>query len=323
MEDIMINLARSFTALFCMISGAAFAQEPGQWAKRAELLAPNSEFAVAELDGRLYILGGYPADRLTVRTLQIYDTVNDRWAFGPDLPERNNHGMAASVNGKVYLIGGQTEASGETYVDTVYEFDPASGAWVAKAKMPTRRSAGVAIVHDGRIYVAGGRPPRGEDFAVYDPKADRWETLPDLPSPRNHIAGAAIDGRIHVIGGRIGGGFRSEQSAAHEVFDPKTGKWSAAAPMLRPRSGINGVLANGCLHAWGGESAKGMFADHDYYDPRSDKWTKLPDMTVPVHGVTGAAFVNGVIHAPGGGTDVGGSSGSLNNQVYRPAVSCR
>ena len=78
-----------------------------------------------------------------------------------------------------------------------------------------------------------------------------------------------------------------------------------------------------CLHAWGGESAAGMFPDHDYYDPRSDSWTRLPDMPLPVHGVTGSAFVNGLIHAPGGGTEVGGSSGSLHNQVYRPAVSCR
>lgn len=321
----MIHLGRRFVAFifFCMLCATAIAQEPGQWAHRAELLAPNSEFAVAELNGRLHVLGGYPADRVTVRTVQIYDIAKDQWEPGPDLPERNNHGMAASVNGKVYLIGGQTEASGETYVDTVYELDPALGKWVEKSKMPTRRSAGVAVVHDGRIYVAGGRPPHGHDFAVYDPQADRWETLPNLPSARNHIAGAVINGRIHVIGGRIGGGFRSEQSAAHEVFDPKTGTWSTAAAMLRPRSGINGVLADGCLHAWGGESAAGLFPDHDYYDPRSDRWTKLPDMPLPVHGVTGSVFVNGLIHAPGGGTEVGGSSGSLHNQVYRPAVSCQ
>ena len=58
----------------------------------------------------------------------------------------NNHGMAVGVNGKVYLIGGQTSAAGgDSYVDTVYELDPAVGEWVEKAKMPTRRSAGVAI----------------------------------------------------------------------------------------------------------------------------------------------------------------------------------
>ena len=317
---------RLLTALACAFPFATHAQEvkPGQWGERAELLAPNSEFAVAELDSRLYIIGGYPADRVTVTTVQVNDIAEDQWRMGPDLPAPNNHGMAASVDGKVYLIGGQTDSSGDdSYVDTVYELDPAVGEWVAKAPMPTRRSAGVALVHDGRIFVAGGRPPRGHDFAVYDPAEDRWQTLPDLPSQRNHIAGAVIDGRIHVVGGRLGGGFRSDQTAAHEVFDPDTGEWTVAAPMPQPRSGINGVLAGGCLHAWGGESAAGMFPDHDYYDPREDRWTSLDDMPLPVHGVTGSAFVDGLIHAPGGGTEVGGSSGSLHNQVYRPAVSCR
>jgi hypothetical protein len=37
---------------------------------------------------------------------------------------------------------------------------------------------------------------------------------------------------------------------AHEVFDPETRRWTAAAPMLRARSGINGVMARGCFHVW-------------------------------------------------------------------------
>ncbi len=318
---------RSLLAALALILAAApaRAQEvpPGGWGERAPLLAPNSEFAVAEVGGRLYILGGYPADRVTVRTVQIYDTAADTWSMGPNLPEPNNHGIAIGFDGKVFLIGGQTTAQGQdSYVDTVHVLDPAGNRWVAKARMPTARSAGVAMAHDGKIYVAGGRPPRGHDFAVYDPAADKWETLPDLPSQRNHITGAVIADRIHVVGGRLGGGFQSEATAAHEVFDPATRTWTVAAPLLRPRSGLNGVLANGCLHAWGGEQASGMFPDHDYYDPRRDSWTKLADMPIPVHGVTGSAFLAGLIHVPGGGTKVGGSSGSLHNQVYRPDMSC-
>lgn len=312
-------------ALALTIAAVAQAQEvpPGGWGERAPLLVANSEFAVAEVAGKLYILGGYPADRVTVKTVQIYDTVADSWTLGPNLPEPNNHGIAVGFDGKVFLIGGQTTAQGQgSYVDTVYVLDPAENRWVEKARMPTARSAGVAMMHDGKIYVAGGRPPRGHDFAVYDPAADRWETLPDLPSQRNHITGAVIGGRIHVVGGRLGGGFQSEATAAHEVFDPAVRTWTVAAPLPRPRSGLNGVLARGCLHAWGGEEQAGMFPDHDYYDPRSDRWTRLADMPIPVHGVTGSAFLAGLIHVPGGGTKVGGSSGSLHNQVYRPAVSC-
>jgi hypothetical protein len=108
--------------------------------------------------------------------------------------------MAASVNGKIYLIGGQLNADDppntNSYVNTVYELDPAVGVWVTKVPMPTARSSGVAVVRDGKIYVAGGRLPRGSDFAVYDPAADTWEVLPNLPTQRNHFTGAAIYGRI-------------------------------------------------------------------------------------------------------------------------------
>ncbi|MFL5381962.1 MAG: Kelch repeat-containing protein [Longimicrobiaceae bacterium] len=294
----------------------------GEWGLRSGLIEPNSELALAELNGKLYLLGGYPASRQTVRTVQIYDIASDHWVLGPPLPQPNNHGMAAGVNGKIYLIGGQTTADDPSYVNTVYELDPATGAWVEKARMPTARSGGVAVVHDGKIYVAGGRPPRGHDFAVYDPATDHWQVLPDLPSQRNHITGAAISGRIHVVGGRLGSGLSPEKTAVHEVFNPQTGTWTTAAPMLRGRSGMNGVMARGCFHVWGGEDVTGMMPDHDYYDPRTDTWTRLRDMPIPVHGVYGSAFVNGLIWVAGGGTDIGGSHGSLHNQVFRPTVSC-
>ena len=298
----------------------------GEWGVRAPLLEPLSELALAEAGGKLYLLGGYPFDRQTSRIVQVYDIATDFWAYGPQLPQPNNHGMAASVNGKIYLIGGQTLADDppgtNSYVNTVHELDPATGQWVAKAPMPTARSSGVAVVHDGKIYVAGGRPPREKDFAVYDPATDSWEVLPELPTGRNHMTGAAINGRIHVVGGRIGLGLGYSKTAAHEVYDPQTQTWTTAAQMLRARSGMSSIMAKGCFHVWGGEAIEGMFPDHDYYDPRTNKWTRLLDMPIPVHGVNGSAFVDGLIRVAGGGDAVGGSWGTLYNQVYRPDVSC-
>ena len=297
----------------------------GEWGQRAGLLVANSEFALAEANGRIYVMGGYPASRVTSRTVQVYDIATDSWQLGPELPQPNNHGMAAAVNGKIYLIGGQftDDQQGATAVDRVYELDPANGTWVEKARMPTARSGGVAVALNGKIYVAGGRVPRGNDFAVYDPAADQWEELPGLPSQRNHITGAAINGRIHIVGGRLGNGLSPLKSDANEVYDPLTRTWTTAAPMLRGRSGMNGVMARGCFHVWGGEAPTGMTADHDYYDPRGNEWISLPNMPIPIHGVVGSAFVDGLIWVTGGGTQVGGASGSLLNQTYRPAVSCQ
>ena len=331
-----MKLVIALLALFISACGGSPAEPPedelpnpdltkadgGEWGVRTGLIEPNSELALTELNGRLYLLGGYPSSRKAVRTVQIYDIATDSWQLGPPLPRINNHGMAAAVNGKIYLIGGQTAADGDPYVDTVYELEPASGAWIEKTPMPTARSGGVAVVHEGKIYVAGGRPPRGNDFAVYDPAADSWEVLHDLPSQRNHITGAAIDGRIHVVGGRLGPGLSPLKTTAHEVFDPQTRTWTTAAPMLRGRSGMNGVMALGCFHVWGGEDVSGMTPDHDYYDPRTDKWTRLRDMPIPIHGINGSAFIDGLIWVTGGGTDIGGAHASNHNQVFQPTVSC-
>src|SRR5688500_17390076 len=73
----------------------------GQWAQRTPLIEANSELAFAALNGKLYLLGGYPSNRQTARTVQIYTIASDRWELGPPLPQPNNHGMAAGVNGRV------------------------------------------------------------------------------------------------------------------------------------------------------------------------------------------------------------------------------
>lgn len=108
-----------------------------------------------------------------------------------------------------------------------------------------------------------------------------------------------------------------------EIFDPKTGAWTKGAAMPKARGGLNGVVANGCMHFFGGEFATGVHPDHDVYNPRTDRWTSLPHMPMPVHGVTGLHFQDGLIYLPGGGAMQGGSSGGRTHQVYRPNVSCQ
>ena len=301
---------------------------PGAWGMRAPLLEANYELSIAELDGKIYVLGGYPSNRTSVATVQVYDPAANIWKLTTPLPVALNHTMAASVNGRLYLIGGQTSAAGDgPFVNTIYEYDPAKASWTPRAPMPTQRSGGAAAVVDGKIYVAGGRPPHGRDFAVYDPRTDAWRTQPDLPTQRNHLAAAAIGGKVYVAGGRFGAGFDSEKTDAVEVFDPETNAWAARARMPRPRGGVNGIAALGCLHVFGGEGNDldpiGVFPDHDVYDPGTDRWSRLDPIPFPVHGVTGAAFISGLIHLPGGGVAQGGSSGSKIHQVYRPTMTCR
>jgi N-acetylneuraminic acid mutarotase len=287
--------------------------------------------SIAELDGRIYALGGYPGARITSTDVQVYDSRTDSWAFGPPLPEPLHHTMAAAVDGRLYLIGGESGdpgGGGPRFQDRVYMLDEEVGAWVPRAPMPTARSGGGAGVIDGKIYVAGGRPPRGSDLAVYDPSADEWTALPDLPTQRNHLGVAAIDGRLYVAGGRFGGGVGSEMTDVLEIYDPRTNEWSRGAPLPAPRAGVASVAANGCLYLIGGEGndadPRGIFDRNEVYDPGTNTWRALAPMPEPTHGLTGGAYLNGWIHVPGGATarGVSGPNVTVRHHVFRADLTC-
>ena len=80
------------------------------WGLAPALLAPISEQAVAELNGKIYVIGGYPPGRIPVDTVQVYDVATERWAFGPPIPVAMHHVMAAGVGGKLYAVGGEFQA---------------------------------------------------------------------------------------------------------------------------------------------------------------------------------------------------------------------
>lgn len=308
--------------------GGAQDPPPGQYGTRAVLPRANSEMAVAEVNGKIYVLGGYPSTRVTQATVMVYDVAANSWSLAASMPVAIHHPVAAGVGGKLYSFGGQTD-NGD--IRRTLEYDPGTNQWRDLEPMPTPRGAGASAVIGDKVYVVGGRPPAGNAFAVYDVSDNQWTPLPVLPQTypeRNHLAAAAIGGKIYVAGGRYnGGGFASPMTDSLDVFDPGTGMWTQAMKMPRPRGGVNGVAAYGCFHVWGGEGGNigepnNVFPDHDVYNPLTNQWTSLPRLPTPIHGVTGAAFVNGLIYMPGGGTEQGGSSGSTIFQVFRPTMRC-
>jgi N-acetylneuraminic acid mutarotase len=311
--------------------------EPGAYGERAELPASNSEMAVAELDGKIYVLGGYPSTRQVQNTVQVYDPALDSWDSSVPLPLPLHHPVVVGVGGRLLSFGGQLADAGGSAGDEatarVLALDPsaASLGWVDLKPMPTARGGGAAAVIGTLVYVVGGRPPAGNAFEVFDTASGNWTALEDLPQTlpdRNHLAAAAIGGKVYVAGGRyMGGGFSSPLTDSLDVYDPAVPRWSQVEPMLRPRGGINGVALFGCFFVWGGEGANtgllfDVFPQHDVYNPMTDSWTALDDLPTPIHGVSGAAAFDGLIYMPGGGTMQGGNSGSTIFQVYRPDIRC-
>jgi len=325
---ILLAVALGSGATIGQLSAAPLAQGP--WGPATFMLHERSESALVELDGRMYVLGGYPGDRIPSDVVQVWDSRTDVWELGPPLPMPLHHVTAVGLNGKLYAIGGEFDGAGtgraSVFMDTVYELDPGLGTWTSRAPMPTGRSAGAAIVLDGKIYVVGGRPPAGPELEVYDPATDTWTMLPSMPTARNHVGAGAIDGKLYVVGGRFGGGFFTELTDTLEIYDPATRTWTAGPPAPTIRSGMSSAVIGHCLYIFGGElnpaDPRGVFPQTEAFDAHTGTWYELTPMPTPMHGQIGAAVFDGRIHVAGGGLTYGTQWSSPLHQIYTPELPC-
>jgi N-acetylneuraminic acid mutarotase len=295
----------------------------GSWSSAAPLAAARQEVAVAELGGKVYVIGGL-AGIQTLASVEVYDPVQNAWSSAAPLPAARHHAAAAVAGGTLYVIGGFASVLFDA-VDTVFAYDPQSNQWSPRAPLPTARGGLAAAVIGGRIYAAGGSPDaRERDFAVYDPAQDAWTPLPAMPTPRNHLAAAAAGGRFFALGGRGGLAGITNVTGAVEAFDPGPGTWSPVTPLPTPRGGIAAAAARGCVYVFGGEgnaaSALGTFAENERLDPYTGLWTPEAGMPTPRHGI-GAATLGDRISIPGGGT-VQGFSTSVVHEIFTAEADC-
>ncbi len=149
----------------------------------APLLEPRQEVGVAELLGRVYVVGGYRQDHSTANTVEVYDPAAARWSFAAPMPRAVNHPMVAVLAERLYVLGGD---SGGGALSTTQEYDLRTNTWGLRTPMPTPRNHAAGGVIGGRLHVVGGRPPN--TLAVH-------EAFDPTSSSRCPPAGRAASGR--------------------------------------------------------------------------------------------------------------------------------
>jgi len=279
------------------------------WRRLAQAPSERTEVAAAAVGDRIYVLGGYGPDGVTLTTVEVFDTGAGTWARGPDLPVAVNHAMAATLDGVLYLAGGN-DGNGPSPQAARLDGD----GWRRLAPLPQGRSAGGLVALDGRLYLVGGVVEGGlaADTQVYDPAADRWTPAPGLPTPREHLGAAGSGGRVYVVGGRTGGIGGNLDVA--EAFDPAAGRWSSLPPMPTARGGLAATAtASGQVVAVGGEAAA-TFEEVEAFDPGSGRWRSLAPLPTPRHGL-GVVAVGDVVYVLAGGPRPGLHTSAANEAI--------
>ncbi|HEY8206682.1 MAG TPA: kelch repeat-containing protein [Myxococcaceae bacterium] len=291
---------------------------PEGWTALRPLPHGVGEAAAVELDGKIYVAGGFD----TLATFQIYDLATDTWSDGPALPNGTDNAGAVAVGGKVYVFGGEASPAVQVY-------DVAAGSWSAGPVLPGPRFSSVVELVDGKVHLAGGWSfDRSNNVSisshdVFDPAIPGYVAGGAAPAltARNHACSGVIGGKLYVTGGRAPGheGADADNVTATEAYDPPTGAWTPLAPLPTPRSGGASAVLGGKLYVLGGGLPfNTTHATVERYDPAADRWEALGDMPSARTGLRAVA-AGGSLYVLGGFAGSGGvRSGNRGvTEVYR------
>lgn len=141
-----------------------------------------------------------------------------------------------------------------------------------------------------------------------------------LPTPvRDATAVALNDGRVLLAGGYGPTGPIGDAT----IYDPASDSFTAAAPMLVPRSGHTAtLLADGRVLVTGGSPLPSSPATNhsELYDPVANTWTATGWLNEPRQSHTATRLPDGRVLAIGGTTNDGSIQAHATAEIYDPAT---
>ncbi len=279
----------------------------GSWAVRAPMPIPTQETTPAQLNGKLYVAGGFKLQNGKVSPstlLQIYDPSSNTWSTGASLPRPMHHIGFTAANGKLYLLGGYTataESALYTPTNFAYVYNPSTNSWRTVAPLPVARGAHVALTYNGKIYLFGGVDvvSNGSHRTdIYDPSSNTWSSGAPLPTVRDHVAGVVLDTLLYVIAG----GQSHGNSNDVEAYSPSTNTWLEMPRLLLARHAPAVGVINGKIYVIGGETNSVTDTNEgEQYDPATRTWVNVTPIPLARSHI-GGVVINGVLYVAGGST---------------------
>jgi hypothetical protein len=204
----------------------------GELAVGGSLPVRTESAAIVELNGYVYLLGGWREDRGPLDEVHVAPVGVEglgAWSSLSGLPRVVQHHGAFGAGRRVYVVGGDGGA-GEAYRAVSYaeqHADGSLGAWVESALLPAPRSAHALVTTGSQVYALGGvtefagTEPVSESFFAGigdDGELTEWRAF-TLPEPGAHHGAVELGGRLYVMGG-LGAGGSLRRAADIATLDP-------------------------------------------------------------------------------------------------------
>lgn len=256
------------------------------WVNCASAPRERYRFAAAEVNGKLYIVGGRDVMDQIVTEVDVYDPVSDTWATPYVWEDATSDNGVFADGDDLYLVGGYdqnyTVAHNSLTKLSTIDFI----AETLSSMSMGRGDLGVISVpeSDGSSshYAIGGA---GVDFCTmlntvesYDIASDTWIILGVLTLPRADMALGVIDSELFVIAGET-----KDDSCDYSIFNPgesipvsdverfvqgtttTSSFWVVEEEVPNERFRFVGASYNGKIYLFGGQSELVADATVPYY----------------------------------------------------------
>lgn len=178
------------------------------WENRTSMPTERQRPKANAVNGKIYVMGGFqyqdlppPSTTIGLNVNEAYDPETDTWTTKTPIPELTSNPASATLDNKIYLIGGFQSDLNQIY-------DPATDTWSQGASIPTAVALAAACVTSGemapkRVYVIGGYQSYDEVplNQVYDPQTDSWAAGVPMPTARRSLGVASINDTLYAVGG--------------------------------------------------------------------------------------------------------------------------
>src|SRR5881409_631589 len=199
---------------------------------------------------KVLIAGGFGPPFNALNSAEIYDEATNTWTpTGSMNVARAEFAYVVLHDGRVLAVG--RVADDLTPIASAEIYNPATGTWTLTGSMSTgRNDLAVVVLHDGRVLGAGGgmgdeELPRYASAEIFDPHTGQWTPTGDMTTGRSEAEYASVllpDGRVLVPGGHT---TSQTPMSSSDLYDPRTGTWTAAGSMSVVRAGHSSIVLRG------------------------------------------------------------------------------
>jgi len=272
--------------------------------------------AVLLRSGKVLIAGGWVGHGTTDEA-ELYDPATGKFtAISKMTTRRARPSTTLLQNGNVLIAGGDDHdardagiASAEIFHADTLRFEP-----TGSLHRP-REGQTATLLNDGRVLMAGGgNGGLNATAELYDPKTGTFIETGSLITPRyKHTAGLLPDGRVLIAGGSDERDWSGNLNSA-EIYDPRTGKFSAAASLNDSRFKLPDeavqLPSGGLLVAGGSPQA-------EVFDPASGKFVVVAgQMNDKWHYISETRLRDGSVLLAGGYPN--SDQATTQTWIYRP-----